>query len=99
MKAENEFGFACRILGGHDVIEEFVAAKVWPLAHGWKPNEITHISVDWMVSKVPFPRFGLHLPEGMSLDDFISEVEKKDCVMVGKLTLNGKRILEVEKSY
>jgi hypothetical protein len=34
MIAENRFGFACRILGGHDVLEEFIAAQIWPIAHG-----------------------------------------------------------------
>jgi hypothetical protein len=30
---------ASTILGGRDVIEEFVAAGTWPISHGWAPTE------------------------------------------------------------
>jgi hypothetical protein len=88
MIAENRFGFACRILGGRDVLEEFVAARIWPITHGWGPKEIVELFVDWAHSKVHFPRFGLCLREDQTLEDFISEVEAKVCELVGEFTLN-----------
>jgi hypothetical protein len=44
---ENAFFVASTILGGRDVIEEFVAVEVWPLSEGWKPSEIVSLDVDW----------------------------------------------------
>jgi hypothetical protein len=76
------------ILGGRDVIEEFVAAEVWPLFEGWKPSEIVSVDVDWASQTVPFPRFGLRLKDGQSLEDFILEVVEKVSEMVGESTLN-----------
>jgi hypothetical protein len=32
---ENAFHLASTILGGRDIIEEFVAARVWPISNGW----------------------------------------------------------------
>jgi hypothetical protein len=34
MTCENSFFLATTILGGRDVIEEFVAMDVWPISHG-----------------------------------------------------------------
>ena len=31
------FMTACQICGGRDVVEEFLAAKIWPLSAGWAP--------------------------------------------------------------
>jgi hypothetical protein len=47
------------ILGGRDVIEEFVAAETWPISHGWVPTEIVAFNVNWATQEVPFPQFGL----------------------------------------
>jgi hypothetical protein len=35
---ENAFLLASTILGGCDVIEEFVAAEIWLISHGWAPT-------------------------------------------------------------
>jgi hypothetical protein len=88
MTAENIFGFACRILGGHDVLEEFIAARIWPIVHGWGTKEIVELSIDWAHKKVHFPRFGLRLRDDQTLEDFIAEVEAKVCELVGEFTLN-----------
>jgi hypothetical protein len=32
---KNAFFLASTILNGRDAIEEFVAAGVWPISHGW----------------------------------------------------------------
>jgi hypothetical protein len=34
---ENMFHLASTIVGGRDLIEEFVAANIWPISHGWPP--------------------------------------------------------------
>jgi uncharacterized protein YktA (UPF0223 family) len=86
--SENAFFLARTILGGHDVIEEFVAAGVWPISNGWAPTRIVPLSIDWATQEVPFPRFDLRLKEGQSVAKFIDEVEKKVDTMIGKSTLN-----------
>jgi hypothetical protein len=62
---ENTFFLTSTILGGRDVIEEFVAVEVWPISHGWASTEIV-FNVNWATQQVPFPRFGLPLKEGQT---------------------------------
>jgi uncharacterized protein YktA (UPF0223 family) len=40
------------------------------------------------VQEVPFPRFGIQLPEDQSADDFMDKVEKKVNAMIGESTMN-----------
>jgi hypothetical protein len=89
---ENAFFLASTILGIRDVIEEFIVAGVWPLSNGWKPLDIVFLDVDWASQKVPFPRFGLRLKDGQSLEDFILETEEKVNEMVGESTLNEYKL-------
>jgi hypothetical protein len=35
---ESNFHLASTILGGRDIIEEFVAARIWPISCGWAPT-------------------------------------------------------------
>jgi hypothetical protein len=42
-----------------DVIEEFIAAEVWPISAGWQPASIISLTMDWAAQQVPFPRFNL----------------------------------------
>jgi hypothetical protein len=74
---ESAFHLAGTILGGRDIIEEFVAVNIWPISYGWAPSEIVTFNVNWVAQEVPFPRFGFQLPEDQSADDFMDEVEKK----------------------
>jgi hypothetical protein len=85
---ENAFHLASTILGGRDIIEQFVAAKVWPISCGWAPNEIVYFNVNWATQEVPFPKFGIKLREGQSVDAFMVEVEKKVTLMIGEYTMN-----------
>jgi uncharacterized protein YktA (UPF0223 family) len=85
---EHAFFLASTILGGRDVIEEFVTAGVWPISHGWAPNEFITFNVNWATQQVPFPRFGLLLKEGQTVEKFIEEVEKKVDTMIGESTMN-----------
>jgi hypothetical protein len=60
---ESAFHLSSTILGGHDIIEEFVAARIWPISSGWGPIEIVYFNVNWAAREVPFPKFGIKLRE------------------------------------
>jgi hypothetical protein len=75
-------------LGGRDVIEEFIAAEIWPISYGWAPTEIVTFNVNWATQEVPFPRFDLQLKEGQTIEEFMEEIEKKVDVMIGESTMN-----------
>jgi hypothetical protein len=85
---ENAFHLADTIVGGSDIIEEFVGAEVWPISYGWIPNEIVGFNMNWVAQEVPFPRFGLQLRDGQSAEDFMDELEKKVNTMIGESTMN-----------
>jgi hypothetical protein len=85
---ENAFHLASTILGGRDIVEEFVAARIWPISYGWAPNEIMHFNVNWASQEVPFPKFGITLREGQSADAFMLDVEKRVNLMIGEYTMN-----------
>jgi hypothetical protein len=76
------------ILGGRDVIEEFVAAEIWLIFHGWAPTEIVPFNMNWATQEVPFPRFGLQIKEGQTAEEFMDEVERKVKAMIGESTMN-----------
>jgi hypothetical protein len=79
------------ILGGRDIIKEFVAAEIWLISHGWAPTEIVNFNVNWAAQVVPFPRFGIQLKDSQSAEDFMKEVEKKVNAMIGESTMNEYR--------
>jgi hypothetical protein len=85
---ENAFHLASTILGGRDIVEEFVAAKIWPISYCWAPSEIVYFNVNWATQEVPFPKFGIKLREGQGADAFMVEVEKKVTLMIGEYTMN-----------
>jgi hypothetical protein len=85
---ENAFHLASTILGGRDIIKEFVAAEIWPISYGWAPNEIVYFNVNWAAQEVPFPKFGTKLREGQSADTFMVAVEKKVTLMIGEYTMS-----------
>jgi hypothetical protein len=85
---ENAFHLASTILGGRDIIEEFVAARIWPIFYGWAPTEIVNFNVNWAAQKVPFPKFGIQLRDGKNTNDFMLEVETRVNLMVGEYTMN-----------
>jgi hypothetical protein len=85
---ENAFHLASTILGGRDIIEEFIAARVWPISYGWAPTEIVNFNVNWAPQEVPFPKFGIQLRDGQSADDFMLEIERRVNLMIGEYTMN-----------
>jgi hypothetical protein len=38
---EGALRYAARLSSGRDLVEEFIAYRVWPLAHGWMLGEVT----------------------------------------------------------
>jgi hypothetical protein len=40
---ENAFHLTSTILGGRDIIKEFVAVRIWPISYGWAPTEIREL--------------------------------------------------------
>jgi hypothetical protein len=85
---ESAFHLASTIVGGRDIIEEFVAARVWPISSGWSSTEIIYFKVNWATQEVPFPKFGIKLREDQSADAFMVEIEKRVNVMIGEYTMN-----------
>jgi hypothetical protein len=85
---ESAFHLAGTILGGRDIIEEFVAADIWSISYGWAPTEIVTFNVNWAAQEVPFPRFDHELRENQGADEFMFEVEKKVNAMIGEYTMN-----------
>jgi hypothetical protein len=85
---KNAFHLASTILGGSDIVEEFIAARIWPISYGWAPNEIVHFNVNWASQEVPFPKFGIKPREGQSADAFMVDVEKRVTLMIGEYTRN-----------
>jgi hypothetical protein len=85
---ENAFHLASTILGGRDIVEGFVAARIWPISYGWAPNEILHFSVNWAAQEVPLSKFGIELRDDQSVDDFMLEIEKRVNLMIDEYTMN-----------
>jgi hypothetical protein len=81
-------GIRSTILGGRDIIEKFVGARIWPISCGWTPTEIVCFNVNWAAQEVPFPKFGIKLREGQSADAFMVEIEKRVNLMIGEYTMN-----------
>jgi hypothetical protein len=85
---ENAFHLANTILGGRDIVKNFVAARIWPISYGWAPSEIVHFNVIWASQEAPFPKFGIKLREGQSADAFMLDVEKRVTLMIGEYIMN-----------
>jgi hypothetical protein len=86
--SENAFHLASTILGGRDIIEEFVATRIWPISYGWAPTEIVNFNVNWAGQEVPFLKFGLQLRDGQSADNFMLEIERRVNLMIGEYSMN-----------
>ena len=57
------FASAARVMSGRDLIEEYLAAKVWPLMRDWLPGAFSKVLVADLKDKLPFPDFGLRKPK------------------------------------
>lgn len=82
-ECENVFFLASRSITGWDLVDEFVAANIWPLSKGWELKEIIRKTIPWRTSLFPYPRFALELPEGVNPRLFVDEVERHTIDFLG----------------
>lgn len=81
------FASAMGVISGGDVVEEFLAAKIWPLSSGWLPGSFAKLEISGLKGKLSFPKFGLKKPKGISDDLIVEEVEQEAVVLVVPYTL------------
>jgi hypothetical protein len=96
---ENAFHLASTILGGRDIIEEFVAVRIWPISHGWALTQIVNFNVNWAAQEVPFPKFGIQLRDGQSADDFMLEIKRRVNLMIGEYTMKEYKAYKALVKY
>ena len=77
------FMMACQVCGGRDAVEEFLAAKVWPLAAGWSPSRFERKRFAGLKYDVTSPVFGLRRPEGSSDEVIVGELERQAAEILG----------------
>jgi len=77
------FRTACQICGGRDVVEEFLAAKVWPLSAGWSPLRFECKRFAGLEYDVTSPVFGLRGPEGSRDEVIMAELERQAAEILG----------------
>lgn len=80
--------------GGRDLVEEFGAADILPLRHGWGFNEFAERSIPLTGNFVIFPKFEVNRDHLVRLD-FIDYVERRVLALVGKYTLPNTIRLKV----
>ena len=68
---------ACQICGGRDVVEEFLAAKIWPLSAGWAPLRFERKRFAGLEYDMTSPVFGLRKPEGSSDEVIVAELSER----------------------
>nr|CAB3463731.1 unnamed protein product [Digitaria exilis] len=87
------FIHATRRLTGRDVVEEFLAAEIWPLGNDWKPFRVEERQIPGFDLPTTFVIFGLTKPADMSEDDLISKVEWAAKALIGPLTEKEKKAM------
>ena len=77
------FGSAAGLIGGRDLIEEFICANIWPLSAGWDPNPLAKVKVRASKESVPFPKLALVKPLGKIDKAIVAEIEERAAELVG----------------
>ena len=77
------FGSAAGLIGGRDLIEEFICANIWPLSAGWDPNPLAKVKVRALKESVPFLKLELVKPPGKSDKAIVAEVEEMAVELAG----------------
>jgi hypothetical protein len=81
---EQTLRYAARLSSGRDLVEEFVACRVWPLAHEWVLGEVIPRGMPTLGDKlVRSPTFVVDL-RGQDPATFVREVELEVVKIVGK---------------
>jgi hypothetical protein len=77
---------------GRDLVEEFIACGVWPLAHGWALGEITPRRMPTLGGQlVRSPAFVVDL-RGRNAAAFVREVEAEAVKIIGKYASRTKTL-------
>ena len=71
------------LIGGRDLIEEFVCANVWPLSDGWLEGSLAKVRVRDRKETLPFPKFSLLKPPEESNEAIVAEVERRGSELAG----------------
>ena len=85
---DKAFALACWYSRGCDLVEEMVTSNGWPLGKS-RPSfkiEMVNILIYGPAKRVPFPRFGIELLEGESVEDFVSSMEEGAREIVGDIS-------------
>jgi len=77
------FASAASVVGGRDLIEEYLAAKVWPLTRDWLPGTFSKVRVAGLKDKLPFPDFGLRKSDEVSDDMIVEEIQQEAVAIAG----------------
>jgi hypothetical protein len=84
--------YATHLNSGHDLMEEFIACRVWPLAHGWAFGEIIPRQMPTLGDKlVRSPAFVVDL-HGRDAVTFVLEVESEAVKIVEKYALKTEML-------
>jgi hypothetical protein len=83
---EGALHYAARLSSGRDLVEEFIACGVWPLAHGWALGKIAPRRIPTLGGQlVRSPTFAVDL-RGRDAAAFVREIEAEAIKIVGKYT-------------
>nr|XP_034583466.1 uncharacterized protein LOC117846414 [Setaria viridis]XP_034583473.1 uncharacterized protein LOC117846414 [Setaria viridis] len=94
-KCEAAYRVARPLISGRDLVEEYVAARVWPLSADFaKPLELVEKKVSWSEKIVSFPCFELNKDEVGDLDLYIQSVEDMAYEILGPVTPPERRSFE-----
>ena len=74
---------AAGLIGGRDLIEEFICARVWPLSDGWLASPFGKVRVHGLKETLPFPKFDLLKQSGESDEAIVAEVEWRATELAG----------------
>jgi hypothetical protein len=94
-RGEEALRHVARMSSDRDLVEEFVACGVWPLAHGWDLGEVKLCPMPFLGNQlVQSPTFAIEL-RGQDVAAFGKEVESEAVKIVGKYSTK----IELTKSW
>lgn len=79
----NAFEVASQACGGRDLVEEYLAAGVWPLTSGWFPVPTRRVKFGCLDCEIASPVLGLTKPEGKSDEVIVAELEMRASELLG----------------
>jgi hypothetical protein len=70
-------------IGGYDLVEEYLAAKFWPLTYGWAAKSFSKFKLCNLTHPISCPKFGLERPANSSDEVVAVEVEHEAIALLG----------------